>query len=286
MYLKINFFFNIILFFLSSCILFIGYISSITLNGDNANYFRGWKTLTDTSFFEAFKLHSLEVGSIEPVYFIFAFLTNSFLNYEMFILLLNLFFLISIYLFFKKYFRNYMIMYTYTIITNVYVYVAILETHRLKLAIMFFLLSIVFIGKRKYFTILSILSHLQIILIYISIELNNFIVRLLKFKLNYKIFIFFILIILIIFIFNSHIISKLQYYQFNELPIKTILLVFCYCFYIFIFNIKRNSFFYSLVFVVLFLSFFISGDRLNLFIVTYIVTVELNDLLHNKKELY
>jgi len=173
-----------------------------------------------------------------------------------------------------------MIMYTYTIITNVYVYVAVLETHRLKLAIIFFLLSIVFIDKRKYFTILSILSHLQIILIYISIELNNFIVRLLKFKLNYKIFIFFILIILI---FNSHIISKLQYYQFNELPIKTILLVFCYYFYIFIFNIKRNSFFYSLVFVVLFLSFFISGDRLNLFIVTYIVTVELNDLLHNKK---
>lgn len=275
---------NLLLLLLSSAILYLGYISASTLSGDNANYYNGWKALNGNTFIEAFKLHAIEISSVEPIYFFFAYLSNNFLNYASYILLLNVVFLVSIYLFFRKYFRNYKIIYTYMLFTNIYIYVNILETHRLKLAITFFLLSIVFLNKKKYFILLSILSHLQIIIVYISIELNKFLVRLLKFKLNYKLLLFFIVVILIAYIFNSHIIDKLVYYnQIERFPLNTLILIFGYIFYLFIFKVKQDSYFWTLGILVLFLSFFISSDRLNLFLVTYILTVEINQLLHNKK---
>ena len=134
---------------------------------DNQLYRLAYDSFLNLNFSESFLSYKNVVGSSEPVYFIISYLFSFIISYDVFILIINIIFLISIFHLFKFYFNNYYLIYIITLLTDFYLYIFLTNTHRLALAIIFFVLYLTSKKSKMIFLILSFLSQLQIVFCYI-----------------------------------------------------------------------------------------------------------------------
>lgn len=243
--------------------------------------------LSDTfSLSIAFKNFMYETGSREPIYFFLTYCLSDIINYNTFILLLNSIFLSIGFLIVKKYVEKYVYFYLVIILTDFYLYVFLSDIHRLKLALIFLLLSFYFKGKVKYLMMLiSVITHLQTIVFFICLLVINFINDIKNNTMKLYKYIFIICIICFIAIlFKEHLISKLSYYLNIQVPYKEIVVIVLYSIYIFSNRIKDiRMYFFILSVIVFIISIFVGSDRVNFMLIEFIFYVELNRFFNGYK---
>jgi len=239
----------------------------------------------DRTFTEFLQTYKTSIGGIEPIYILLSYIASSILEYNYFILLMNLIFLLVVFLALKKFTKNYISMYILLVSFDFYFFIYMSNTHRLKLAIIFFLLSYLAYNKTKIMMMISaILSHLQILLFYLyyliltlihSPKLDDILLK----KKKYSIYI--LLAFILGFIFREQIITKINWYLHIEIPYKVGTLILIYLLYLFIFKLRSTiKVFVPLAIMIMIISFFIGSGRVNFMLMEFIFIVELNRLLN------
>jgi len=232
------------------------------------------------------------IGGMEPIYIFLSYISSSVMDYNYFILFLNLAFLVVVFLALKKFTKNYKYMYIILVLTDYYFYVYQSNTHRLKLALIFFLLSYLTHNKTKILMIAaSLFSHLQILIYYLYYLIltqiqNNKLSNILSKKQQYDIYMVltFALFSFALGFVSREIISKISYYLHLNIPYKVIILVVIYLIYLYIFKLKDTiKTFIPLAIIVIGISLFIGSSRVNLMLMEFIFIIELNRVLNKQK---
>ena len=239
----------------------------------------------DRTFSEFLKTYKTSVGGTEPVFLLLSYVSSSILEYNYFILLMNIVFLFVVFLALRKFTKDYKYMYILLVSFDFYLFIYMSNTHRLKLAIIFFLLSYLTYNKTRVTMMVSaILSHLQILLFYIyylilklmnSTMLDDILLQ----KKKYGFYM--ILAFIIGFVFREQIITKISWYLHIEIPYKVSTLVLIYLIYLLVFKLRDTiKVFVPLAIMVIMVSFFIGSGRVNFMLMEFIFIVELNRLLN------
>lgn len=243
--------------------------------------------MQNSDFTGAFISYSTIVGSIEPIYFLVSYLLSYLIDYNTFIFILNFIFLLSLFYVFKYFFTKYYLIFNIFLLTNFYLYIFLTNTHRLKIAFIFFILFLI-VKKYKLLSIfVAIISHLQVFLFYLYTLLLKFKVSI-KYKIKKKsLFNFLVVVILLSLVFIymfPHIESKIYYHsQKAGVPFSTIILGTVYVLYLILFNqFKILKLFIPLFLLILPITFFIVPDRLNFILYEFIFLIELNQLLNKR----
>lgn len=228
------------------------------------------------------------VGGTEPLYMVLSYIFSSVLEYDYFILLMNIFFLSVVFLALKKFTKHYKYMYILLVLSDFYLYIYLSNTHRLKLAIMFLLLSYLTHNKTKIIMIIgAILSHLQILILYLYTLLLSLIedfrsASILSKMKTYGLYT--LLALAFALFFQDQIIAKVTYYLQLEIPYKVAALILMYLIYLFVFKLEDTiKLFVPLAIMVIVISFFIGSNRVNFLLMEFILIVELNRLLDKNK---
>lgn len=230
--------------------------------GDVFHYTQFYEGVKGVNFLDALELSKTTIDSSEPVYPFFAGISSRWLERTLFLSIANAALVICFFYSCRKY--NVSPVITFFIAnTNFYFYVLYFSAERLKFAIIFILLSIIFIDraiKALTFFCFAILAHSQIILMFfgfIAKMLNpNFSnpIKFAKTILTYSVF------FALIFILKDHITSKLEYYtesnsRFDD-PLKIILFAVASFYYS-----SKNKIVYWLFPPLLFASAILGGGR-------------------------
>jgi len=214
-------------FFLRIALLFSVFIISLILGnlyvgGDNNGYRAIYNGISDLDIVDAYYLYNYVITTVEFVHFIFVWIASNLGIDRIFFLSMCNTLLAGLLI---KVFDNLKVNFLVTsffILTNFYLYVLFFDTQRLKFGFIFFLLFFLF--RKKYalsffFFILSIFSHLQILILFLGKALQLFIneVKPLLFKLQFKQSLLFVLpiIVFILFAINATQISGIPYLFFK-----------------------------------------------------------------------
>jgi hypothetical protein len=273
-----------------SCItLYIANLAVVNNYDDNILYIQAYNQIIDLSLTKAYIAYKHFTGGSEIIYFYLNYNASSYIKYPVFILYLNIVFLLVFYKTLKKYFRNYVIIYLITLFTNFYLYVFLINTHKLKVALIFLMLFLLLNKFKKSMLVLSVLSHFQAIIVFIYYAV---IILLQKIK-DKKLFIinskkinytFLLISTIAISLFYDKILTKIIYYSDFSIPYRVILLIILYTTYLNLFKLKRTKkFFYPVAVIILILSCIIGGDRINFILMEIIFFTELNRSLFNNK---
>lgn len=258
---------------------------SILNAGIDKGHDQSYYIKNERSIEETFKSYRITIGSYEPMYFLLSYIFSSVLEYKYFILFINSIFLLVVLLSLKKFTENYKWLYVALVLTDFYFYVYLSNIHRLKLAILFLLLSYILYNRSRVFAIFSaIISHLQIFIFYLYLAILDVIKNfnennLLQERKKYVIYTVFIL--LIILLFQNHIKSKLNYYLYMEISYRVSAVILMYLIYLVIFKLEDTiKLFIPLAILVFIVSFMVGADRINFMLMEFIFIVELNRLLN------
>jgi len=120
---------------------------------------KGYYIQKDRTLNELMNSYRTTIGGMEPMYILVSYISSSIMNYNYFILLMNLIFLLVVFLALRKFTKNYLYMYILLVSFDFYFYMYLSNIHRLKLAIIFLLLTYLTHHKTKVImTILFVLS--------------------------------------------------------------------------------------------------------------------------------
>jgi hypothetical protein len=190
-------FFVVILVFLISLIL-----SHYYVGGDQFAYHRVYKQMPNLSFFEAQTYYQKYLTSHELIHFILVYIFSMITEKSVFISIFNSILAYSVLLLFRQWGANSLISAS-IVLTNYYLYVLYIPAERLKFAVIFLVFSLIYIHNKKnfiIFSILSILSHFSILIVYASILLKYFLSKIKLLIVNYKLSysLIFVMVLLII----------------------------------------------------------------------------------------
>lgn len=207
---------------------FMVFIASIYLmplyhSGDQAFY----RDVYEYCFYEnythiqQFFCYSNTIGSVEPIYFFTMQIAHNFsLNKDIFITLLNTLFTYLLVLVILKFYKItwHRHLFLFLVITNFYLLVLFFSAERLKISIIFLLLSLIFNSyKQLVIASVSLLTHIQTFFLVAPLIVNKILSAEIS-KLKRIIFFGGSIIVLgaIITVLQSHIISKFTAYTSNE----------------------------------------------------------------------
>lgn len=231
------------------------------------NHIKDARIISTNSYF----FYRSTIGAVEPVfYFISALFSKSEVSYNVFLLILNLFFSYSLVSLLFRLIKNYifLVLILFYFATDFYLLVMFSEVHRLKLAFLFLLCCILNLKqdtnvffKMSLFT-LPLFSHLQTVVFYIFLyrkkQTRNVLLVIIGFLLLF---------------FLPFILSKLSYYilsdiwsMFNEF-IKTLSISLVFIFLVGNVSSKIDKEYFMFCAILSFLSFIISGDRVNVILI-------------------
>ena len=222
------------------------YFSLYYVNGDQTHYTGFYNDIKGVDIFTAFFMYKNYLDSSEPIYFIIVFLVSRFIEKNVFMSLINgvFMFYISKLLISQKVNKIFIL----SFIFNFYILGLFLAAERLKFSLLFFVLFIYYSQKNKtsiFFLILSILSHVQTIILLFSAYINKLIKALTNIFVNLRIknasYIIMILSICVSFLYflKDHIISKLSSYVIYGFDISNIIKPTAFLMFTF-FIYKRN----------------------------------------------
>lgn len=232
---------------------FLNYFFEIS---DGAAYSKAYEKISSLDIIDGYENFIVYTGGAEPVSFLLFYLFSKFTSIEVFNGILNTVLLFVIFKFLYNQRIKLFIFFPF-IITNYYILILEFGVLRLKIAIIFWILSLMVKtkGKSNLYYLFAFLSHFQMALIlFIRLLVDIIIKKNFKIKLNYVV----IFLIILTFLFEK-ILGKFLWYFNTELyfPIKTILF-----FIPMIFVVNRLKFL-SITFIIFFtLGIFIGEDRI------------------------
>lgn len=272
-------FMSILILMLWFNIIFVEFINY----SDNFYYNKAYEGLSGSSIPEAYNFFVWRTAGTEPLSFLlFYTFSNLGFSYSTFIYILDFFLIFLLFSFYIKSRINYLLSFFF-ISSNFYFIVLSIGVHRLKIAMIFFLIVLLINNRfmKKLFSLLSLLSHFQILIFYLLDIFSNFISRIISLKISFRVvfgFIFLLIFTLILSQFTllfSKFISRIDLHYFDL--IKSLILV---TFFIFMFNIKVKKeliYLFSLTFLVL----LIGGFRVNIMI--YFIFIIILAKVNNEK---
>jgi len=145
------------------------FLGNLYIAGDQTVYIRTYNGMPDYSFFDAYLFYTFNISSIEIIHFVIVWLASN-LGIEKVIFMSGCNTLIAglIIKIFDKMNVSFAITALF-ILTNFYLYVIFFAAERLKFGILFFLLCVIYRKRRYLYPLLlitSILSHLQMLILF------------------------------------------------------------------------------------------------------------------------
>ena len=189
------------------------------INGDQIHYIRLYEGLKNLDLVEGFTFYTSNIDSKEFGHFFLSWVaSNCHIGKDLFVAISNVFLAYFSLTLFQKW-RVSVIIAVMLVTTNFYFIVLYFAAERLKLGVIFLVLSIRYIDKVKRFYVfafLSIISHIQVLIIYFSIFFNVFAGQLSKLfhtgKISRYILSIFPLVFIPILLMTDQILSKIQAY--------------------------------------------------------------------------
>jgi hypothetical protein len=243
------------------------YIAPYYTGGDQIPYTKAYEGLYGLDIKEGYIFYSYALSSLEFVHFISSWVfSNLQVDKSYFISLINSIFAYALISLLQKW-RVSIFIISMIILTNFYIIMLYFAAERLKFAVLFLFLSLFYINKKKFlFGFLSIVSHVQLIILYGSIVFNYFLDGFIKFlttmKFSKSLLILMILIMIPIFIMSEQIEDKFSRYSnvsgFQEL-LKSFIFFLMAAWYS---KNKRQTLY---IFIPILISvYLVGGDRINM----------------------
>lgn len=151
-------------------------------DGDQTQYRKVYEALPDLGLTEGFLFYGGNLGSQEFVHFILSWVASRFVDKDLFIAFSNAILAYVIMSLFQKW-RVSVIIALLLLLTNFYFLVLYFAAERLKFGFIFLALSMIYIDHVKRFfgfATLALISHAQVIIVYVSILFNVFVRQIVK----------------------------------------------------------------------------------------------------------
>lgn len=238
--------------------------------GDFESYHNVFLEIQNLDFWDSYVYYYRLLSASEPIYFLILFSSSKIISHLFFKVVLCF---ILFYLFYNKIvitlkvsnFFSFFIIFI-LLSTNYYILALITELERLCVAIIFILLY--FKYRNVFFQYFSLLSHFQIIVIFVHKFVYSAILSLCKLKFNLYFVLNAIIFSTILFLAKDYLIQKVQFYfDFNDGHIPHDLILFFFVPFIFK---DLNLFIYLTLFFII--SLIVGSSRLNIlcfFIILY-----------------
>ena len=257
--------FSIDFLVLGSVFLISYFLFPFYTNADQFHYNNFYEQVRELNWIQALGLNAALLSSYEPGYPTIIWIFGNYVDKIIFISICNSIFAFVCYKLAVR-FRCYPLLAYLIIITNFYFYVCYFSAERLKFSLLFFSLSLLYVKHKKnstILTLLSILCHLQILILIICNYLPNFNYK--SFKSNKWLIFIFVLLVAVLFIqIIPYISYKLSVYLFRYLDWEGLIKIFIF----FIFSLKYSSnknLVYLVFFPILFFLLLLSGERVTIF---------------------
>ena len=241
-------------------------VSPYYIAGDQFHYRGVYEGLKNLNLTNGFILYISSLDSKEVMHFFFSWLaSNLSLDKDLFTATSNAFLAYVVVVLLRKWQVSFFII-GLLLLTNFYFYVLYFSAERLKFGFIFLMLSILHTRRFYVFAFLSIISHVQVLVIYGSIlfeVLSSQFVRLVtavKVKLTLIISVIFFLVLW--FFLGEHLLSKFHYY-YGEHGFSDLWRMFC--FFILSLWYSKNKKQVVFIFIPMFMAvYLIGGERLNM----------------------
>lgn len=244
-------------------------IMPLYTGGDQIHYRRVYEILPSLGLTEGFSFYAQNLSSREFLHFFLSWVASHFINKDLFIAFSNAILAYVTMSLFQKW-RASIIISFLLLLTNFYFLVLYFAAERLKFGFIFLALSMIYIDqvKRIYgFAVLAVVSHTQIIIVYVSILFNFLGRKILRLLYTGKIskralflipFLFFVPLLV-----GNQIISKFQVY-YGERGLTELARILAFLLLALWYSKKKSETF--MIFIPLVIAvFLVGGDRVNLF---------------------
>ncbi|MDR3442139.1 MAG: hypothetical protein P4L65_03890 [Legionella sp.] len=184
------------------------------INGDNEFYQRAFNSIRNLPFSEAYQGFKKFGGSgDEPISFAILYSASQIMSYSTYFYVSNFIFIFFIGFVSSKLYKHWVAIY-FLVAFSFYVFILKGLTQRLAIAFFFLMLSVMFQPRllKLTFYSLSILAHWQMIILFISSNLADFLNNLFKGKIQTTFIFFLMLIVIVFYYFADTLLYKLNFY--------------------------------------------------------------------------
>ena len=242
-------------------------------DGDQAKYRKVYEVLPDLGLTEGFLFYSFTLTSQEFVHFFLSWVASRFVEKDLFIAFSNSILAYVAMTLFQKW-KVSVIIALLLLLTNFYFLVLYFAAERLKFGFIFLALSMLYIDnvKRFYgFAALAFISHMQIIIVYVSILFNVFVRQIIKLfrtltvsKTVFKSLLFFAPFLFILaLLLGDYFLKKYQAY-YGERSLAGLARIFVFLLLALWYSKKKSETFIMFIPIVIAV-FLVGGERVNLF---------------------
>ena len=244
-------------------------ISPHYMLGDQEIYRRFFEILPTLSFADGFIHYSQTLTSIEPGYYTISWIFSRFLEKDLFISILN-----AILAFYSMQllirWRASIYVAASIVLTNFYFYVLFFAAERLKVSFIFLTMALAHVNGSKFyfFSALSAISHIQILIVYMMLLFREFSIEFIRIITSGKIKKYFLIGLIAFFltlvVMSGQIIEKLSAYVVIGFDIQSVYKLLVFYFMTLVYSRNRSD--VTILFIPLFIAVLMIGDeRINMF---------------------
>ena len=244
-------------------------ISPYYILGDQENYRKFYEEIPSLNFIDGFLHYSLSLSSKEPGYYTITWIFSRFLEKDLFVSILNaILAFYSMQLLIK--WRASIYVAASIVLTNFYFYVLFFAAERLKVSFMFLTIALLYVNGPKFyfFSMLSIISHIQSLVIYVMLFFRATLIEFFRIiksaKINKLFLLALILLSIMLVLMSDQIITKFKSYALTGFDIQVTYKMFIFYFMSLVYS--RNKLETTILFIPLIIGvLMIGGTRINTF---------------------
>jgi len=244
-------------------------ISPHYMLGDQEHYRGVFEILPTLSFVNGFIHYSQALSSIEPGHYTISWIFSRFLEKDLFISILN-----AILAFYSMQllirWRASIYVAASIVLTNFYFYVLFFAAERLKVSFIFLTMALAHVNGSKFyfFSALSAISHIQILIVYMMLLFREFSIEFIRIITSGKIKKYFLIGLIAFFltlvVMSGQIIEKLSAYVVIGFDIQSVYKLLVFYFMTLVYSRNRSD--VTILFIPLFIAVLMIGDeRINMF---------------------
>ena len=244
-------------------------ISPYYIDGDQVIYRKVFEELSSLNFIDGFSYFLLSTSSKEPGYYTITWIFSRFLEKDLFVSILN-----AILAFYSMQllirWRASIYVAASIVLTNFYFYVLFFAAERLKVSFIFLTMALAHVNGSKFyfFSALSAISHIQILIVYMMLLFREFSIEFIRIITSGKIKKYFLIGLIAFFltlvVMSGQIIEKFSAYAATGFDIQSVYKLLVFYFMTLVYSRNRSD--VTILFIPLFIAALMIGDeRINMF---------------------
>jgi hypothetical protein len=224
-------------------------------------HYRGlFEILPTLNFVDGFIHYSQALSSIEPGHYAISWIFSRFLEKDLFISILN-----AILAFYSMQllvrWRASIYVAASIVLTNFYFYVLFFAAERLKVSFIFLTMALVYVNGSKFYflSVLSVISHIQVLAVYVMLLFREFIRIITSGKIEKTLLIGLIAFFLTLVVMSGQIIEKFSAYAATGFDIQSVYKLLVFYFMTLVYSRRRSE--ATILFIPLFIAALMIGDE-------------------------